>query len=91
MYAGKVYPLKDKTEVFFFLKEGEAVLSPYEEEGAAAGVYYIKEYGEYCAEPFEKGMLFLASGQPLGKGRQYYLPRGTKIYVSDRKNTFTLA
>jgi len=91
LYAGKVYPLKDKTEVFFLLKEGEAVLSPYEEEGASAGIYYIKEYGEYCAEPFEKGMLFLASGQPLGKGRQYYLPRGTKIYVSDRKNTFTLA
>ena len=65
------------------------MLSPYEEEGAAAGIYYIREYGEYCAEPFEKRAVFLESGQPLGKGRQYYLPRGTKIYVGSRENSFT--
>ena len=90
LYEGKVYPLTDKKEVFFSIKEGNAVLSPYEEEGAAAGIYYIREYGEYCAEPFEKRAVFLESGQPLGKGRQYYLPRGTKIYVGSRENSFTL-
>lgn len=90
-YAGKAYPLEDKKEIFFFLREGEAELAPYEAEGAAAGVYYISEYGEYCAEPFERNMVFLESGQPLGKGRQYYLPRGTKIYISAKNNIFTLA
>ena len=90
LYEGKVYPLTDKKEVFFSIKEGNAVLSPYEEEGAAAGIYYIREYGEYCAEPFGKRAVFLESGQPLGKGRQYYLPRGTKIYVGSRENSFTL-
>lgn len=90
-YAGKAYPLQDKKEVFFFLDEGTVQLRPYEEEGAAAGIYYIGEYGEYCAEPFEKNILFLESGQPLGKGRQYYLPRGIKVYIGTRENTFTLA
>lgn len=90
LYKGKVYRLSDKKEVFFYIKDGSAVLSPYEEAGAAAGIYYIKEYDEYCAEPFEKGTVFLESGQPLGKGRQYYLPRGTKIYIADKENLFTL-
>lgn len=90
LYEGKVYQLSDKKEVFFYIKEDRAVLSPYEEDGAAAGIYYIKEYEEYCAEPFEKGVLFLESGQPLGKGRQYYLPRGTKIYIAGKQNLFTL-
>lgn len=90
LYEGKVYQLSDKKEVFFYMKEDRAVLSPYEEDGAAAGIYYIKEYEEYCAEPFEKGVLFLESGQPLGKGRQYYLPRGTKIYIAGKQNLFTL-
>lgn len=90
LYAGRIYSLKDKKEVFFTMNEKNAVLSPYEEEGAAAGIYYIKEYGEYCAEPFEKNTVFLESGQPLGKGRQYYLRRGTKIYIGDRDNSFTL-
>lgn len=90
MYSGKIYPMEDKKEVFFFLRGESAVLSPYEEEGAAAGIYYISEYGEYCTEPFEKNTVFLESGQPLGKGRQYYLPRGTKIYMGSRANSFTL-
>lgn len=90
LYEGKVYQLSDKKEVFFYIKEDRAVLSPYEEDGAAAGIYYIKEYEEYCAEPFEKEVLFLESGQPLGKGRQYYLPRGTKIYIAGKQNLFTL-
>lgn len=91
LYAGRIYSLKDKKEVFFIMNDKNAVLSPYEEEGAAAGIFFIKEYGEYCAEPFEKNTVFLESGQPLGKGRQYYLRRGTKIYIGDRDNSFTLA
>ena len=90
LYSGKVYRLRDKKEVFFIMEGESAVLTPYEEEGAAAGIYYVSEYGEYCAEPLEKNMVFLDSGQPLGKGRQYFLPRGTKICIGSRANSFIL-
>ena len=56
-----------------------------------AGVYFIGDYNEYCVEPYEKSAVFLESGQPLGKGRKYYLPRGTRVYVKDKNNQFTLA
>lgn len=90
LYSGKVYRLKDKKEVFFVMEGTDAVLTPYEEDGAAAGVYYIAEYGEYCVEPFEKNKVFLGSGQPLGKGRQYYLPRGSKVCIGNPENRFIL-
>ncbi len=91
VYQGRVYPLTDKMEVFFYMEEGKVKVSPYEEQIAFAGIYYISEYGEYCVEPFEKGRVYLESGQPLGMCRKYYLPRGMKIYVNDRSNTFVLA
>ena len=34
--------------------------------------------------------IFLTSGQPLGKNRFYYLPRGTEIYIKDQTNKFKL-
>lgn len=91
MYAGKVYSLTEMKEVFFREEEDQIVLSPYEEEGNMAGVYFIGDYNEYCVEPYEKSAVFLESGQPLGKGRKYYLPRGTRVYVKDKNNQFTLA
>lgn len=89
-YAGKTCPLADRKKFFVSLKEGEAEITSYQENGAAAGISYIEERGEYCMEPFESNMVFLESGQPLGKGRQYHLPRGTKLYISTKRNTFTL-
>ena len=44
--------LQDKKEVFFSIKEGNAVLSPYEEEGRQRGIYYIREYGELLRRAF---------------------------------------
>lgn len=90
-YKGKVYPLKKMTEVFFEMEAGQMVLTPYQSEASLAGVYYIEEYGEYCVEPMERGCFYLESGQPLGKGRKYYLPRGTKVYLKDKENKYTLA
>lgn len=91
IFKGKTYPLKKDTEAFFLWEEDGAVLSPYENSQSLAGVYFVRKYQEYCVEPFEKVCVYLESGQPLGKGRQYYLPRGTRIYIKTKENVFTLA
>lgn len=91
MYAGKAYPLEDRTEVFFRSEDGKIIITPYESRDNLGGIYYVDEYQEYCVEPAEIRTVFLESGQPLGKGRQYYLPRGTKIYLREKENQFTLA
>lgn len=90
-YKGKVYPLEKMTEIFFEKKDGQMVITPYQSEISLAGIYYIGEYGEYCVEPMEKGCFYLESGQPLGKGRKYYLPRGTNVYLKEKENKYTLA
>lgn len=90
-YKGKVYPLEKMTEIFFEKKEGQMVITPYQSGTSLAGIYYIGEYGEYCVEPLEKGCFYLESGQPLGKGRKYYLPRGTNVYLKEKENKYTLA
>ncbi|HJD45541.1 MAG TPA: hypothetical protein H9909_01735 [Candidatus Mediterraneibacter norfolkensis] len=91
MYAGKAYPLEDRTEVFFRSEDGKIIITPYESRDNLGGIYYVDEYQEYCVEPSEIRTVFLESGQPLGKGRQYYLPRGTKIYLKEKENQFILA
>lgn len=91
IFAGKVYPLKEREEVFFCLDEGIAFLKKNRKPQSVAGLYYVSEYQEYCVDVFMKSKIFLDSGQPLGKGRQYYLPRGADIYINNRENLFTLA
>lgn len=90
-FRDKAYPLKDKTEVFIYDENKRLLVKNYETVGKLVGIYYIKEYEEYCIEPFEKMYVFLESGQPLGKNRQYYFSRGTKIYIKNRTNMYTLA
>lgn len=91
LYTGKAYPLQDKYEVFFIEENFEVNLSEYEEENALAGLYYIREYQEYCVDVRQGKTVYLSSGQPLGAGREYYLPRGTKVYIKEKKNLFELA
>lgn len=91
IYNGKALPLMEKTKVFWVEDSGNIVTSKYEETDALAAVYFVSEYQEYFVEVMEKTMVFLASGQPLGKGRTYFLPRGTKLYIKDVENTFELA
>ncbi len=91
IYAGKALMLEKATRVFFVEDEGNIVTSRYEDEQAVAEVYFADTYQEYCVGAMEKNCIYLASGQPLGKGRTYYLPRGTKLYVKDKKNMFELA
>ena len=91
IYAGKIYPLIDKKEIFFCMDNKQILSNPYEDEENLAGIYFIGEYNEYCVEPYKKNFVFLESGQPLGKDRQYFLPRGTGLYLKDKNNEFTLA
>ncbi len=92
IYSKKIYPLKEMTEVFFQWDEGQLMVTPYKEDlGALAGIYYVTKYHEYCIEVFKTKCFFLESGQPLGTGRRYYLPRGSRIYIKQRHNTFILA
>ena len=91
LYKKKVYILYDRVQVYFFLKSSEAVFSEYRDEKSIAGIYYIKRYREYCLEVYQKNACFLESGQPLGQGKKYYLPRGTQIFLDNRENRFLLA
>lgn len=91
IYAGKAYPLIERKEIFFRMDNEQVLFNPYEEVENLAGIYFIGEYNEYCVESYRKGFVFLESGQPLGKDRQYFLPRGTGLYLKDKNNQFTLA
>ena len=91
IYAGKALLLAEATKVFFVEDDGNIVTSRYEDEQAVAEIYFADGYQEYCVKPMEKKCIYLESGQPLGAGRIYYLPRGTEVYVKDKKNLFELA
>ncbi|MEE1086119.1 MAG: hypothetical protein U0L05_02955 [Schaedlerella sp.] len=91
MYSGKAYPLKERYKVFFADDSTGVNISKYEESYALAGVYYINKYQEYCVDVKQSRAVYLASGQPLGVGREYYLPRGTEIYIKDKRYLFVLA
>lgn len=90
-YVGKAYPLLEKTRVFLLEDQCEIVVSKYEDTNALAAIYYVSEYQEYCVEVRAARSIYLKSGQPLGKGRTYYLPRGMEIYVKSEENMFGLA
>ena len=90
-YRGYGYPLERKEQVFFQGYEEQVEISKVESGNSVASVFYVPEYDEYCLEPFYSLTCYLASGQPLGKERCYYLPRGTQIYIFDRNNHFELA
>lgn len=92
MYKEMAFELRKK-ELVFVIEDGKQVLIQREKMSSnmVAQLYYIPEYQEYCVKPLKKLNVFLISGQPLGNGREYYLPRGTQIYILDKQNLFTLA
>lgn len=90
-YIGKVYPMREMRQVFFKRLEGNIIVSDNSSGEYLAAVYYVKDYQEYCMTVNERLCVYLRSGQPLGKGREYYLPRGTYFYVADSSQQFILA
>ena len=90
LYKNRIYKLKDRMLVFVCEENNQIFWSDANESKLLVEVYFVKEYREYCITPKEMRCCFLESGQPLGKDRTYYLPRGTKIFICDNKNSFEL-
>ena len=85
----KVLILKDRKEVHIVY--GDRIDICRNKQGIILGnIYYVAQYEEYCIQPLQTMTIFLESGQPLGKNRFYYLPRGTEIYIKDQLNKYKL-
>ena len=85
----KVLILKDRKEVH--IVDGDRIDICRNKQGTILGyIYYVSQYEEYCIQPLQTMTIFLESGQPLGKNRFYYLPRGTEIYIKDQLNKYKL-
>lgn len=85
----KVLILKDRKEVYI-TNDNEINICRNQQGLVLGNIYYVSQYEEYCIQPLQKMTIFLASGQPLGKNRFYYLSRGTEIYIKDQTNKFKL-
>ena len=90
-FLGMAYPLQERRAVYFTYDGREVFLRDRQGLGALAEVYYVKQYQEYCLQPLERQAVFLVSGQPLGAGRRYFLPRGTELYLLGQGHAFSLA
>ena len=88
-YKDRTLLLENRCEVFFHI-EGEQIYVDQTPEGAEAGIWYIEQREEYAVQPAKTSTVYLKSGQPLGKNRIYYLPRGMQIWIASRKNSFLL-
>lgn len=85
----KVLILKDRKEEH--IVDGDRIDICRNKQGIILGnIYYVSQYEEYCIQPLQTMTIFLESGQPLGKNRFYYLPRGTEIYIKDQLNKYKL-
>lgn len=91
IYHSKVYMLEDRVPVWFCGQNQPVLVTGSTGGEGFVKLYYIAEYQEYCVIPMGKRMVFLESGQPLGAAREYYLPRGTEIYLVDHRFRFLLA
>ncbi|MEO2238030.1 hypothetical protein ABE547_02185 [Dorea sp. YH-dor226] len=91
IYQSKAYMLKDRIPVYFCGQKQPVVTTRSTGGEGLAKVYYVAEYQEYCVIPMGMKKVFLESGQPLGATREYYLPRGTEIYLEDNRFRFLLA
>ncbi|MCF2682736.1 hypothetical protein [Faecalicatena contorta] len=91
IYHSKAYMMKDRIPVYFCGHKQPFVTTRSTGGEGLAKVYYVAEYQEYCVIPMGMKKVFLESGQPLGATREYYLPRGTEIYLEDNRFRFLLA
>ena len=95
-YTGKVFPM-NKGKYIYILKENNNIILKNNQgkEKCLAKIYYDTKYDEYAVIPQKKCCVHLESGQPLGVGRVYYLPRAMKIVIKNeqgqRENMFKLA
>lgn len=89
IYQDKTLMLEERKAVFFHM-EGDQIYVDQRKAGAAAEIWYVAQYEEYAVQPARRQTVYLRSGQPLGKDRIYYLPRGMEIWIGSAKNRFLL-
>ena len=86
-----IYPAECLGEIYFELCGVDVIVAKGGVKDPAAVLKYEVESGKYFIRPLKSTCVFLESGQPLGKDRDYDLPRETRLYIQDKKNMFTLA
>lgn len=90
LYHDYAYELDEKAEVYFHNTQNSIEVYSHHTSESIVSLYYIPEYQEYCLKPLKLRCVYLESGQPLGKDRYYYLPRGMSIYLLKQEYSFLL-
>lgn len=95
-YTGKVFPMSKGKYIYILRENNNIILKNYQDKGKClTKIYYDTKYDEYVVIPQKKRCVHLESGQPLGVGRVYYLPRAMKIVIKNEQgqneNMFRLA
>ena len=95
-YTGKVFQLNRGKYTYISRENNNIILKTHrDKENCLAKIYYDTNYDEYVVIPEKKCCVYLENGQPLGKGRVYYLPRAMKIVIKNEEglneNMFKLA
>ena len=92
LFRGKAFALNANEKVAFgSAPEDEIQLAKVPEGRTFCYVSYDTSKGEYQVEPLVNRSVFLESGQPLGKGRVYCIPRDFVLIVVNGDNRFKLA
>lgn len=86
-----IYPAECLEKIYFELNGTGVVVVKGDAKDPAAVLEYEVESGKYHVRPLKSMCVFLKSGQPLGKGRDYSLSRETKLYIQRKENMFILA
>lgn len=91
-YLNKAFALRQGESVRFGSSDDrcDVILNNEELKGCQCVIGYDSTYQEYWLQPNDRAGVYLASGQPLGPGRVYYLPRGTVFYIKTNKDVFEL-
>lgn len=91
-YLNQAFALRQGESVRFGGAEtnSDVILNNQELNGCQCIAGYDSTFQEYWLQPNVQAGVFLASGQPLGAGRVYYLPRGTVFYIKTNKDVFEL-
>ncbi len=91
IYKGNVLMLMPNEIISVFVDENGNIKSDNAEmHKKYCMISYDKKYEEYLVQPREKCVVFLNSGQPLGKERTYCIPRGMRLILGNKKTSIIL-
>lgn len=87
-YPHILYHQECLEKIYFATDEVGVAVTDAVQTDSVAELWYMNEI--YYVKPYRKAVVFLKSGQPLGKGRIYSLPQGREIYIENKQNRFIL-